>query len=81
VLIRYGFNPGSVLSVASTTQSEIAALVAVNTTLGTFSGSDLVFAVSLSLTVTSVGLCIVDCVLPGACAGAVSAMFISTWWE
>jgi len=46
----YGFNPGSVLSISSFEQGNVAALVAVNTTLG-------------------------------ACAGALSAMFTSTFWD
>ena len=48
----YGFNPGSVFYISSTESGQVAALVAVNTTLA-------------------------------ACAGAVSAMFTSTyldWW-
>jgi len=46
----YGFNPGSVLNIASQTKGDVAALVAVNTTLS-------------------------------ACAGAISAMFMSTLWD
>ena len=46
----YGFNPGSVLVIASDQAGGVASLVVVNTTLG-------------------------------ACAGAVSAMFFSSWWD
>lgn len=46
----YGFNPGSVLKISSADSGQVAALVAINTTLG-------------------------------ACAGAVSAMFTSTFFE
>lgn len=46
----YGFNPGSVLVIASESAGTVAALVVINTTLG-------------------------------ACAGAVSAMFVSSWFD
>ncbi|KAG7354892.1 ammonium transporter [Nitzschia inconspicua] len=46
----YGFNPGSVLVIASEQAGTVAALVVINTTLG-------------------------------ACAGAVSAMFFSSWFD